>query len=64
MERHFKLKEIAEMWAISPERVRLLFMREPGVIRMRSTHAGKRKYTLYRIPESVLHRVRARMTNP
>jgi hypothetical protein len=54
-ERHFSPRELAELWHLSADHIRALFLREPGVL-----ITGSRKYRTMRIPESVAVRVHAR----
>ena len=66
LERHYKVSEIAEMWKMSDETVRKLFLNEPGVLVFGegSRLVGrryKRRYFSLRIPESVLERVQKRL---
>lgn len=64
-ERHFAPAEVAEMWNLSPDVVRKLFEREPGVLVIGDpVPRGKRRYTTLRIPESVAERVHRRLCNP
>lgn len=62
-ERHFTLAEIAAMWHISREKARRLFHSEPGVIRFHGPENSTREYNTYRVPESVVRRVRLRLVN-
>lgn len=62
-ERHFTLAEIAAMWRISREKVRRLFLNEPGVICFHGLKNNTREYNTYRVPESVARRVRLRQMN-
>jgi len=63
-ERHFSPDELAEMWSLSPDTVRRLFEREPGVFLIQHTkNQARRRYRTLRIPESVALRVHRRMTN-
>lgn len=64
-ERHYSVGEIGEMWNLSPDVVRKLFEREPGVLVIGDFHSrGKRRYTTLRIPQSVAERVHRRLSNP
>lgn len=58
-ERHFTTSEVAELWNVSADFVRDLFRDEVGVLSLERT--GSKKYTTYRIPESVMLRVHAQM---
>lgn len=61
-EPHYKVDEVAELWNMSPDTVRRIFLEEPGVIRyMRPRSKYKRRYSTILIPESVLNRVYRRM---
>ena len=62
-ERHFTVAQIAEMWQLSPDSVRRLFEREPGVLAFGCEHSTgyRRRYTTLRVPESVLARVHRRL---
>lgn len=63
-ERHYSVQEVAEMWDLSPDAVRRIFSREPGVLVLESqTAPGKRRYRVLRIPESVAERVHRRCSN-
>jgi hypothetical protein len=63
-ERHYSPAEIAERWSLSPDAIRKLFEKEPGVLVIGSTVSGrgKRHYTTLRIPESVVERVHRRLS--
>jgi hypothetical protein len=61
-ERHYAVAEVAEMWHLSPDKVRELFQHEPGVLIIgdrRPRH--KRRYLTLRIPRTVLLRVHNRL---
>jgi len=64
IERHYAVTEIAEMWNLSPDKVRELFENEPGVLVIgeRSPHR-KRRYVTLRIPQTVLERVHSRLSS-
>ena len=64
-ERHYVVAEIAELWSLSPDVVRRIFEREPGVLVL-GDHGSrsKRRYHTLRIPESVMERVHRRLSNP
>jgi hypothetical protein len=61
VERHFSVEELAELWKMSDDFVRRLFLREPGVVVFHNARPGKRVYRTLRIPESVALRVHRRM---
>jgi hypothetical protein len=60
-ERYYNVQEIAAMWNISKDKVRRIFQNEPGVLILPSrTKGSKRRYTMLRVPHSVLERVHRR----
>lgn len=61
-EQHFSVEELAELWKISDDFVRRLFLKEPGVVVFWRQRPGRRVYRTLRIPESVALRVHRRMT--
>lgn len=64
-ERHYSVKELAEMWGLSPAAIRRLFRDEPGVLRFGKEKRGhQREYLTLRIPASVAERVYRRCTRP
>jgi hypothetical protein len=60
-ERQYRIGEIAEIWGLGRETVRLLFMEEPGVIKI--SMGRKKKHTTYSIPATVARRVHTRLLN-
>jgi len=54
-ERQYRIGELADMWKLGRETVRLLVKDEEGVIRIRL--ARKRAHTIYSVPESVAIRI-------
>jgi hypothetical protein len=53
-------QEIAKAWNLSPEFIRILFAKEPGVLRFSKTGKSRKKarqYTTIRIPKPVMLRV-------
>ena len=60
-ERHYRIGELAEMWRLGRETVRLLVKDEPGVIKIRL--GRKRAHTVYSVPESVAVRIHTRLLN-
>jgi hypothetical protein len=61
-ERHYTVDEVAEMWSLSRESVRKMFLSEPDVLKIaRPGSRYKRSYVTMRIPESVLNRGYRRM---
>lgn len=62
-ERHYTIAEIAEIWNLSYDSVRKLFMREPGVLVLgHCSSRSKQGYTTLRIPQSVMERVHRRLS--
>jgi hypothetical protein len=61
LEKHFTVQELAGMWAIGRETVRLLVKDEPDVLKIRM--GRKQAHTRYSIPESVAKRIYLRLQN-
>ena len=60
-ERHYRIAELAEMWKLGRETVRLLVKDEQGVIKIR---LGRKKVqTIYSVPESAAVRIHNRLLN-
>jgi hypothetical protein len=63
IERHYAVTDIAEMWNLSPVKVREIFEDEPGVLVIGDrSPRHKRHYVTLRIPHSVLQRVHRRLS--
>ena len=60
-ERHYRIGELADIWKLGRETVRLLVKDEPGVIKIRL--GRKRAHTIYSVPESVAVRIHTRLLN-
>ena len=60
-ERHYRIGEIAEIWSLGRETVRLLVKDEAGVIKIRL--GRKKTHTIYSVPESVAIRIHTRLLN-
>ena len=60
-ERHYRIGDLAEMWQLGRETVRLLVKDERGVIRVRL--GRKKAHTVYSVPESVAARIHTRLLN-
>ena len=60
-ERHYRIGELAEIWQLGRETVRLLVKDERGVIKIRL--GRKRAHTIYSVPESVAVRIHTRLLN-
>ena len=56
--RHYTPAELGELWGLSADSIRRLFLREPGVLVISEGPArGKRRYRTMRIPAPVAERV-------
>lgn len=63
LEKHYSVKEIADLWNYSHDTIRRIFKDEPGVLRRGKPESRfKRKRFQLSIPESVLQRVYQKMT--
>jgi hypothetical protein len=63
-ERHYAVIEVAELWNLSPDKVRDIFENEPGVLVIGDRNPGyKRRYLTLRIPQTVLQRVHNRLAS-
>jgi hypothetical protein len=60
-ERHYRIAELAKIWNLGRETVRVLVKDEPGVIKIRL--GRKRAHTIYSVPESVVLRIHTRLLN-
>lgn len=60
-ERHFRIGELAQVWNLGRETVRLLVRDEDGVIKVRL--GRKKTHTIYSVPESVAKRIHTRLLN-
>ena len=61
-EPHYAPSEVAGLWRLSVEKIRQMFLDEPGVIVIQCpVKKGKRPYKTIRIPQSVLERVHRRL---
>lgn len=60
-ERHYRIGELARMWKLGRETVRLLVKDERGVIKIRL--GRKKAHTIYSVPESVAVRIHSRLMN-
>jgi hypothetical protein len=60
-ERHYRIGELAAIWRLGRETVRLLVRHEKGVIKVRL--GRKRAHTTYSVPESVAMRIHTRLMN-
>jgi len=60
-EKHYSIEELTQLWGMSDDFVRRLFLHEPGVVVFFKHRPGRRVYRTLRIPESVVQRVHRRM---
>jgi hypothetical protein len=60
-ERHYRIGDLAEMWNLGRETVRLLIKDEPDVIKIR--FGRKKRHTTYSVPASVAVRIHTRLLN-
>jgi hypothetical protein len=58
-ERHYRVGELANQWAVGRETVRKLVKDEPGVVKIQM--GRKRSNTTYSVPESVARRIHTRL---
>lgn len=64
-ERHYRVDELAKLWRLSSQTIRVLFRDEPGVMRVGKglgRFRKKRPYLTLIIPESVAMRVKQRLS--
>jgi Flp pilus assembly pilin Flp len=57
-ERHYRIRDLSERWALSRETVRQVVKDDPGVAKIR--HGRKKACTTYSIPESAARRIHSR----
>ena len=62
VEKHYRVKELADLWGFSENTIIKLFSNEDGVLRLESP-TGKRKYATLSIPETIAIRVHERLGN-
>lgn len=60
-ELHFSIADLAKLWRVSRESVRLLIKDEPGVFRLRL--GKKQSMVRYSVPTSVARRIHTRLTS-
>jgi len=60
-EKHYRIGELARMWGLGRETVRLLVKDDPGVIKIRM--GRKKSHTIYSVPESAASRIHTRLLN-
>lgn len=60
-EKHYRIGELARLWGLGRETVRLLVKDDPGVIKIRM--GRKKAHTIYSVPESAASRIHTRLLN-
>jgi hypothetical protein len=60
-EKHYRVGELARMWGLGRETVRLLVKDDPDVIKIRM--GRKKAHTIYSVPESAASRIHTRLLN-
>ena len=60
-EKHYRVGELAELWKLGRETVRLLVKDDPGVVKVRM--GRKKSHTTYSVPESVAAKIHTRLLN-
>ncbi len=60
-ERHYRISELAKLWALGRETVRQIVKDEPDVLKIRM--GRKKAHTVYSVPESVAQRIHTRLLN-
>jgi hypothetical protein len=60
-EKHYRVGELAALWGLGRETVRVIVKDEPGVIKIRL--GRKKAHTTYSVPESVAQRIHTRLLN-
>jgi len=58
-EKHYRISELAALWKLGRETVRLLVKDDPGVIKIRQGRA--KRHTTYSVPESAAQRIHTRL---
>ena len=61
-EKHYRIGELATIWGLGRETVRLLVKDDPGVVKVRM--GRKKSHTVYSVPESAARRIHTRLLNP
>ena len=60
-ERHYRISELAELWNLGRETLRMLVKDEDGVIKVRL--GGRKAHTIYSVSESVARLIHTRLQN-
>ena len=61
-EKHYRVRELAALWSLSPSTITALFRHEDGVLRL-GRDTGKRPYVTLSIPASIAERVHQRLSH-
>jgi hypothetical protein len=61
-EKHYRIAELADIWQLGRETVRLIVKDDPAVMKIRM--GRKKAHTVYSVPESVARRIHTRLLNP
>jgi len=64
-EKHYSVNELASLWGVGVDTIRLLFEKENGVLIIGNAKGtrSKRRYRTFKIPESVAMRVHSRFSS-
>ena len=60
-EKHYRVAELAKLWGLGRETLRVIVKDEPGVIKIRM--GPKKAPTTYGVPESVAQRIHTKLLN-
>jgi hypothetical protein len=60
-EKHYRIGELAKLWGLGRETIRMIVKDEPGVIKIRM--GPKKAHTTYSVPESAAQRIHTRLFN-
>ena len=60
-EKHYRISELAALWGLGRETVRLLVKDDPGVVKVR--FGRKKSHTTYSVPESIAVKIHTRLLN-
>ena len=61
-EQHYQIRDLAKLWKIGRETIRLMVKDEPGVVKVR--FGRKQAHTTYSVPDSVAKRIHNRLLCP
>ena len=61
LERHYRVKDLVQLWNLSADTITRMFRDEPGVLVWSNEGKGKRVFSTLSIPESVVRRVHERL---